>query len=265
MLPSDGIVTGRCWRDGIFGIRTREQLLLVDLGPRSSYQRQLAAGRDCATRASTVALVIATWISDLPMEAASVPILRAGEPGKAESTVAVSSESPRVADSGISIAAVAVGAGGITPGLRLDFQRHRAGSSVGWQASLMLPAARDLSIAGGTSRWTRLSALVAACAHSGGNRVFLSGSGGLALGYTLAWGTGYEANQTDQSFTYGLVAGTRAGIPFGRVRLFVDVTAMWWLYDQKVQVDGDANGGSATRSLPRWDLQAALGLTYVFH
>lgn len=253
------------WPHTAVTIRTSEQRLLVELGSPSGYQRQLALGPDCATRASIVALVIATWMNDLPAEAASVPILRAGASGKLANTVTDGGERARAADNEISIAAIVAGVGGIAPALRLDFQRHRAKSSIGWQAVLVLPAARDLSIAGGTNRWTRLSAMTAACARSGGNRVFLTGSGGVALGYTLAWGTGYAANQTDQSLTYGLVAGTRAGLGVGQLRLFIDVTAMWWLYRQHVQVDGDANGGSATRSLPAWDLQAGIGVTYVFH
>src|ERR1035437_7414739 len=64
------------WPSTTVAIHAQEQLLSVELGSLDSIQRQLAVGPDCAARATTVALVIATWMNDLPAEVAGTPILR---------------------------------------------------------------------------------------------------------------------------------------------------------------------------------------------
>jgi len=246
------------WPSTTVAIHAQEQLLSVELGSLDSIQRQLAVGPDCAARATTVALVIATWMNDLPAEVAGTPILR--------SPIILAPElpmpKPAIARYELGAGLLAALNGGITPGVRMEFLRLPGDRGVGWQASLVLPAAREVALGGGVTRWTRVAASVALNAVLARKKFFISGDGGLAGAYTLAWGQGYAVNQTDQSFTYGLVAGVRAGIPWGRLRLWTDLRAAKWLYDQSVQIDSDFGGPVTRISLPTWDAQWAMGLSY---
>ncbi|HEX7508159.1 MAG TPA: hypothetical protein VF550_15390, partial [Polyangia bacterium] len=87
---------------------------------------------------------------------------------------------------------------------------------------------------------------------------------GLAVAYTVAWGRGYAANQTDQSLTYGPSLGVRGGVPWKGLKIWVDLRGGRWLSGQGVQIDDDAGQGVATASLPTWDVQWALGASYPF-
>ena len=246
------------WPSATVAIHAQEQLLTVELGSLDSLQRQLAVGPDCAARAATVALVIATWMNDLPAEGAGTPILRSPIIPAPELTM----PKPAVARYQIGAGLLAAIHGGIAPGVRLDFIRLRGDRGLGWQASLVLPAAREVAVGGGVTHWTRMAAEVALKGSLAGKSFFLSADGGLAGAYTHAWGQGYAWNQNDESFTYGLVAGVRAGIPWGSFRIWTDLRAVQWLRTQSVQIDSDLGGPLTNVSLPTWDAQWALGLSY---
>jgi hypothetical protein len=55
----------------------------------------------------------------------------------------------------------------------------------------------------------------------------------------------------------------RAGVPWGRTRLWIDIRAVRWLREQSVEIDPVATGKSATAKLPSWDFQGAIGISYV--
>ena len=63
------------WPSTAVAIYAQERSLWIDLGAPHTNQRQVAVGPDCAARAATVALIIATWIDDIPAEAMGSPIL----------------------------------------------------------------------------------------------------------------------------------------------------------------------------------------------
>jgi hypothetical protein len=81
---------------------------------------------------------------------------------------------------------------------------------------------------------------------------------------TYAWGQGYVANQSDWSPTWGLVAGIRAGVPWGRIRLWIDTRALKWLREQSVQIDPITTGTPIATQLPSWDAQGVIGISYIF-
>jgi hypothetical protein len=248
-------------------IRSTSQMLLVEVGPQKTNPRDLAVGLDCAARATAVALVISTWTGDLPVEAAGTPILEPAMP------LPELSASKRPADlmprtdarqSEIGAGLLAATAGGIVPGGRLELGRMRRGSGLGWQVDLTVPAARGVALAGGTTRWMRVSAGAALDARWAMRKLLLDGQLGGVAALTYAWGRGYVANQSDWSLTWGLAAGIRAGMPWGRIRFWLDLHAVRWLREQSVQVDPVTTGTATARNLPPWDAQAAIGISYVF-
>jgi hypothetical protein len=248
-------------------IRATLQTLVVEIGPDKTNPRQLALGPDCAARATDVALVISTWTGDLPVEVAGTPVLQPATPilqpsqDKKPETVIPKSDARH---SEIGAGLLAATAGGIVPGGRLEFGRMRRGSGLGWQVDLTVPAARQVNVGGGTTRWTRISAGAALDARWAMRRFFLDGAVGGVAALTYAWGQGYVANQSDWSPTWGLAAGMRVGVSWGRIRLWLDLRAVKWLREQSVQIDPVTTGTASTANLPSWDAQGAVGIGYVF-
>jgi hypothetical protein len=248
-------------------IRATAQTLVVEIGPEKTNPRQLAVGPDCAMRATDVALVISTWTGDLPVEAAGAPVLQPATPipppsqDKRPETVIPKSDAR---ESEIGAGVLAATAGGIVPGIRVEFGRMRPGSGLGWQVYLTVPAARQVNVGGGTTRWTRISAGAALDARWAMRRFFLDGALVGVAALTYAWGQGYVANQSDWSPTWALGAGIRAGTPWGRIRLWLDLCAVKWLREQRVQIDPVTTGTANAANLPSWDAQAAIGISYAF-
>jgi hypothetical protein len=272
--------SGEAVRDALLGLRpveewpslsvaihTTEQMLEVEIGSQKTNPRQLIVGPDCATRATAVALVITTWTGELPVEASGTPVL---QPSAVVPQPSAAKESARAApkaearQSEIGAGLLAATAGGIVPGLRVEFGRMRRGSGLGWRVDVTVPAAREKALGGGTTRWMRTSAGVGLVARWARRRFFLDGELGGVAGLSYAWGQGYVADQSDWSPTWGLVAGIRAGVPWGRTRIWIDMRACKWLREQSVQIDPVTTGAAITASLPSWDAQGAIGISYIF-
>jgi hypothetical protein len=245
-------------------ITTQGQALLLSLGPRAATPRRLAVEGDCGARAATVALVIAAWLSELPAEVVAAPTLGTPEPVAHVETATPAPSPGRAAEAfhrrEVGAGLVAETGSGLAPGLRLDLLGLLGEGTFGWQVGVVLPAERDVTVGPGSTRFRRTSAVVSLLGRKAAGRLILSADAGAAVAYTSAHGTGYQENQTDGSVTYGPMAGLRAGIPWGRVRVWVDGRLFKWLYGQTVEVEGVA----ATAALPSWDLQWALGAAYAF-
>jgi hypothetical protein len=240
--------------------------LLIEIGSQKTNPRQLAVGPDCATRATAVALVITTWTGELPVEAAGTPVLQAPAvvvqpPAEKKPDEVIPKTDARHSEIGAGL--LAATAGGIVPGLRVEFGRMRRSSGLGWQVDLTVPATRQVNVGGGTTRWTRISVGAALDARWAMRRFFLDGALGGVAALTCAWGQDYVANQSDWSPTWGLVAGIRAGVPWGRTRIWIDMRAVKWLREQRVQIDLVTTGTATSANLPSWDAQAAIGISYI--
>ena len=260
-----GLRPGEEWPALSVTIRATLPMVEVEIGPQKTAPRQLIIGPDCAERATAVALVISTWTGDLPIEAAGTPVLRpatsASPLAKEPETVIAKSDS-RKSEIGVGLLATTVG--GIAPGGRLEFAQMKRGNGFGWQTDMTIPAARHVNVGGGSTRWMRLSAGIALDARWATGRFFLDGQLGGVAALTYAWGQGYVANQSDRSPTWGLDAAIRAGLPWGRSRLWLDLRAVRWLREQTVQIDPATTGIASTVSLPSWDAQGSIGISYIF-
>jgi hypothetical protein len=255
------------WPSGAVRIRADADLLTVDLIADQSTHRQLQAAADCSLRATTVALVVATWTGELASDAAGVPLLRAPAPGvRGEASVTAPDRSPvdlpateRELGAGLLLAVSA----GVAPGVRLDFVQTRSRRGLGWQADLTLPGRREKSAAGGSASWTRAAASVALKGRITLGRLALSASAGIAGAYTLTSGRGYSIEQGDEAITGGAVAGIRLAVPWRRMRVWTEVRGYRWLFPQSVAVDSITGSRVATVFLPSSDFHWAVGLSYL--
>jgi hypothetical protein len=247
------------WPATVVEIRAGDQSLAIDLGSSGTLQRQLAVGPDCSARATSAALVIATWMDDLPATVTGAPILRALD----EPTPAPPPPPPHVPAYQEIGAALSTDLTGWAPGGKAEFIRMRAEQDLGLQASIGLAAPREVWVGNGITRWMRTTAAVALHARHTLGRPFVAADLGLAIAYTAAWGTSYAVNRSDRAVTWGPVAGARAGIPWGRLRLWTDVRVCRWFPGDSVQIDSGASTSSASAILPSWEGQWSFGISYV--
>lgn len=249
------------WPSATISIATQEQSLLLSLGSRATNQRRLVVDPDCGARAATVALVIATWLSELPAEAVVAPVVGAPPSIVRAETARPTPDMTQPKDRREAGAGLVTQMGsGLSPGLRVELLGLLGDGMWGWQASLVLPAARDLTVGPGRTSFRRTSTTVSLLGRFVARRLVLSADGGASVAYTRASGRDYQENQSDESVTYGIVAGVRAGMAWGRIRLWTDGRLFKWLYGQTVAVEGVAS----TVALPSWDLQWTIGASFAF-
>jgi hypothetical protein len=251
------------WPDGRVRIQAAADLLVVDLVSDGATQRQVQVPPDCGLRATTVALVIATWTGRLASDAAGAPVLR----GQAVKTAPTTISAPPVvagAERELAAGILLSASGGIAPGLRIDFVETRAPRGFGWQVGLALPARRERGTAPGSTSWTRAAASIAVNGRITLGRLFVSADLGLAGAYTFTSAEGYSVDQGWEAITGGLVGGVRFVLPWRRFGIWTDGRATKWLFPQSVAFDESAGGRVATVALPSYDLQWAVGLSYRF-
>jgi hypothetical protein len=256
------------WPSGTVRIQTRPDMIIVDLISDGATQRQLRVAPDCGVRAATVALVIATWTGELSSDATGTPVLRGRTAANRGEEVARNTELPAIiapaTERDLGAGVLLAMSGGVAPGFRIDFVQTRAPGGLGWEVGLSLPAQRERAAAGGSVSWTRVAANLAVNGRITLRRLAVSANAGLTGAYTLTTGHGYAINQGAQAITGGLIAGARLALPWRRLRLFTDVRAYRWLFQQTVTVDTTTGSRVATIALPSSDLQWAVGLAYVF-
>jgi hypothetical protein len=260
------------WPNGMVRIHAAADLIAVELISDGATQRQLRVTDDCAVRATTVALVIATWTGELASDAAGTPVLQQRPtyarnqapakvlPASMPTPPAVAPKTERELGAGLLLAIT----GGIAPGFCIDFVETRAPSGLGWQAGLTLPAQRERAADVASSSWTRASASIAINGRATLRDFAVSVEAGLVGAYTLTSGHGYSITQDAQALTGGLVAGARLALPWRRLRIWTAVRAYRWLFPQTIAVDSAAGGRVATVALPSTDFHWALGLAYLF-
>lgn len=258
---------------GTVRIHAAADVLAVELIADGRTYRQLRVTDECAVRAVTVALVIATWTGELVSDATEAPVLRGPAPAGKQAPVAP----PSVRIPASASAVVAFGterelgagpllavSGGGAPGVHIDFVQTRAPSGLGFQVVLTLPARRERAADGASTSWTRAAVSVAINGRITWRRLAVSVEAGPAGAYTITSGHGYAIAQGAQALTAGFVAGARLALPWWRLCLWTDVRAYKWLLPQTVAVDSTAGGRVATLTLPSSDFHWALGLAYRF-
>lgn len=253
------------WPSGTVFIQAVADMLVVELISDGSTLRQVRVTDDCGLRATTVALVIATWTGELSSDAAGAPVLRgqATDPVKAEALPVTPAAALPTTEHALGAGLLLSLSGGVAPGLRIDYARSPIPKGLGWQVGLTLPAQRERAAAGATTSWTRATASMALLGQVTLRRLAVSVDAGLAGAYTVTSGHGYAIDQGGQALTGGLVAGARLALPWRRLRVWTDVRAYKWLFPQTVAVDSTAGDRVATVGLPSAEVQWAVGVSYL--
>jgi hypothetical protein len=262
------------WPTGTVRIQAAGDTLAVDLsvamlGAERS-RREVRVTPDCDERATTVALVIATWTGELASEAASAPILpRRTEDPKLALAPKQAATAPPARPAATSVRELGAGlllssSGGLAPGLRVGFLQTKDPGGLGWQAQLTLPMQRDRGAVGGTTRWTRLTADVAINASTTLDRYVLSAAFGLVGAYTLTSGQGYPVERSAQAWTGGLAASLRASVAWWRLRVWAAVEGTRYVFPQSILVYSSRGDAVGSTSLPSSDLRWVMGLAYPF-
>jgi hypothetical protein len=254
------------WPNGTVELQSAADSCVVHLMSEISSERRLSLPADCGLRASTVALVIATWTGALASEAAGAPILRSQatvnpSPSPAPSPApSVTSATERELGAGVLLSL----SGGPAPGGRLDFVQTRAPRGLGWQVGLAASAPRERAVAGGTTSWTRAAVDIGVNGRITLRRFALSAHAGLAGTYTFTSGHGYSVDQSSEALTGGMDAGARIAVTWRRLRVWTDVRGTKWLFPQSLAVRSPEGERVTEVALPSFDFQWALGLSYLF-
>jgi hypothetical protein len=154
--------------------------------------------------------------------------------------------------------------GGLVPGMRVELVRLRAstGLDLGWMTSTMVSMPRSTSIDGGTSKWIRPAIGVAGLASWRSNRVQLGLDLGPLLGLTVAWGSGFPANETDTSITWGLTGGLRLQMVADSSQYWIELRMIDWLRTERLQHEVLPSGPSVSASLPSLEGLVSAGWSF---
>ena len=265
-------------------VRSREGRLIIEFGWPGHTQiesRELAVASDCPSRAQAAAVVIAAWLGILPQAQLQSPPLgiphtetryaRMSRPTTAGEAPAPAPPRPDVAvrtqttqDPTRSWLGVGLGAttgGGVEPELRAELSRGRTGTGAEWSwlTSTFVSLPRTQTVGGGTSRWIRPGIGLAGTASWRSRRLQLGLDLGPIVGLTVAWGSDYSVDQTDQSLTWGWSAGLRLQFISASSRFWIDVRALDWLRAQQLRHAAWPSGRLDSVSLPSWEGQLTLG------
>jgi hypothetical protein len=231
-----------------------EGRMSLAMGDDSAARRELPAASDCPTRAETVAFVMRAWADELPSHPADSPVF----------TVAVSAPalaSPKRPSHVIELDGEAFYSPvwGHAPGAAICVGRTPRDGGLGVRLLGAYQSAHDVAIEGGTNQLMRLLVGAAATLHLQGSRVFASGDVGMVGSLTRAMGSGYVVNQAAATLNFGGLADVRAGLRFGRYRLWSNARLLRLFQGETVKVASSSPGIADSSALAAWDVQLGLG------
>jgi hypothetical protein len=195
-------------------------------------------------------------MDELPVEETGAPTLNA-------SAVTSPPSAAAMAHYEMGAGLTAAFAGDWAPGLRAELVRRHGEDVFSWQASLDLVGPHDVPAGQRVTRWMRTVVAGGVQLRRAYERFFIAADLGLAGALTVAWGTGYTEDRSDSSFTWGPSAGARAGIPWGRFLLWLDLRGHWWARGDSVRIDSPSAAWVDDVALPSWTAQGSLGVSRV--
>jgi hypothetical protein len=211
--------------------------------------RVVAAPAECQQRARAAAVVIGSWLGALPASPAAPPAASSDATNMVVAPAAAVAPAPeRRWWLGAGLGA-GVG-GGVAPGARVEVARGRAsGRGAGVLAAVQATLPRSLTVGGGTSSWIRPALGVAAFFAWPVGATAISGDLGPVAAATVAWGSGYPSNRSDQGASLGVCAGIRLQVGSGSSRPWLELRAIRWLTTHRLRFDPAASG-PITAELP---------------
>jgi hypothetical protein len=237
----------------------RLQIELINADAAVIAERWFDQTGTCADRAALVAVVIASWESDVhpefarphaePIPAAAVAAPAANQDDRG--TVPVDQSFDLAAGPTLSLAdSLAVGGS-------IAATWVARGTGLGANLSAAGETARTLNLAGAQANWRRWAIATDADWRLASGRATLDIHGGLALGLLSANGARFDRNRSTLSFAPGARAGARLSWWLTRnIAVCLDVAGIYWLRQQIVY----AQPVPAQQDVPRFQGVAMLGV-----
>jgi hypothetical protein len=251
-------------------------------------ERVLSAEAGCEDLAQAIAVVLATWISDVHPEfvgalpptqappgaaqgaapSALPPIRTEREPVK--DTAATSTEHDNAPADGGPAAAPRWIEPGLGLGVGLSGPRAAATASllvawvpavsgVGLAASATIASPREQPLADGKLLWWRWPMTAGLVLRTTVARTIMDVSAGGALAWAHLNGSGFPATSSADDFTLGAFASFRIAPARGRLVPFAAATGYGWLARSVAYVRPEAG---AELELPRYDVMLMAGVTW---
>ena len=230
---------------------------LVDADGAVLAERSLFHDGTCADRASLVAVVIASWESDVHPEFA-----RTASGPAALDVAKPSAQAPPLpvvqsASYDVAVGAVASLAGAFAPGSALRLGWIPRGSGPGVHVFVEGDGSRTVALGVGQASWRRWMGGAELDWRVDRGASSLDFHGGLALAWLDANGLGFSTNRSAQSFSPGATVGVRwSWWVLRHFAPFAEVGAIYWLRNQSVYSPSDAT----ERELPHFQAVASIGL-----
>jgi hypothetical protein len=232
------------------------------------FSRRLTSHGTCAELATVAAVVIASWTternSEISLQQPGVP---AGPVISPAPVVAKSPEPPPSKrtrehhfDLGMGLGSTANSAG-FVGAARLELGVR--GRRWGVRAGIVAETTRDQALDVGTMTWRRAGLSVGPTFTWAGRAVTIESRADLLLGLSTASGRGYDSTRQSKAVAPGLALAGRAGIRFGRLRAWIEMSGQTWFAEQVLTVT-KAPPPNATWTLPRLEARALLGLSFFF-
>lgn len=248
------------WPALVARIRLVDDRVRISLGQDETHWRDVPAPADCGERALRAALVIAVWSAELPAPAIGAPNLSVAVPAPLRASVAPARKSPLVAELGVQGFYGLVG--GLSPGAGIELGVHRRDAWWGVRTILAYQSTRSVRVNIGASSYDRALVGAALVLRWDRQRTFLSSDLGMVGSFTRAHGDGYSKNESARAFNLGPSANGRAGLRWGRWRVWTEAGVCRWLAKESFRVDAFIS--FTTSALASWDAHLGLGAGITF-
>jgi hypothetical protein len=244
--------------------KNRGALVVTLFGPGLELleERRLAPYASCEERARAAAVVIAAWLTSLPVGATAAMRL-AGAPvptadfGVATQTQATAPPSPLLFR-GTAAALVSVTPDGTAPGLLIEAAMlSRQGR---WALSVagLYTGRHRKSVGMGEGIWRRWGGAAGGSWQAVRRRLWLDLRGELLVTRLDIVGRGFPTNTGGTTWDLGAAAGMRLGYGRGHVQPWLGAWAVGWAGTQNVHVSGAAE----RQEIPRVEALLGAGATF---
>jgi len=225
-------------------------------------ERTVAGGGSCAELARIVAIVIASWESDVHPEFVREPadIIQVRRPPPPPERPAATAPPPPAASYDLAGGVSFGQADTLAAGASLGAAWFPRGVGLGLWAQGAGDLPRTVAVGPHEARWRRWTASLEAARRFTRGALAIDPHAGLTLGWVTTEGLDYGQNRSDSAFSPGATAGIRLGQWFARrAALWMDLRGFYFLRQESVY--GTGTGAAVSEAaLPRWGAVASVGL-----
>ncbi len=222
--------------------------------------REVEVPETCYERATVAAVFVATWMGiwpEAPKAAAAPPPALPSPPADTLSAPVPSSMSSGASPTEIGLAVVGAHDGNAAAlGGAIEVRRQLVGPLLGW-AGVSATTERDRRVGPAAGGYLRPALDLGPAFRLGGGRVQADLAASGRLGVLILRGKDLPVTHQKVHVVPGVAAQMRVVIAGERLSPFVVVGGCYWFGQQQLWIENEL---TATADLPRWDVEAGLGL-----